>query len=282
MPALACGLSHRVFLSRLKKSPQYTRPCRSGVRLQRFCVFPAPADFALSVQPTLEELEELLPEDEPAWWQSAAEQRGNQTTARLPESNLSKSTLPGWEEVVEQETGVVSMQRVRGGQAGATAWLASSSSARVARVRGGWQEGMHSSPDPDAHGDDDEWDESGERRLNIPDSDISVDFGEEACGEDPARGARPLGPRAPSDAPADQRHTPPAIAPNSDGSRGLATSEQPCSQPGSPRAPAPAPAPATERWQEQEQENGPAPGASAVNGGSSLEPPCSKPLGVRG
>jgi len=247
---------------------------------QLYCVFPAPANItlALLVQPTLEELQELLPEDEPAWWKSAVEQhRGNQTTAQHSGSNFSKSTLPGWEEFVEPETGVVSMQRVRGGQGGAAAWLVSSS-ARVARVRGGGREGSYPSPGPEAHRDDDEWDDSGERRLNIPDSDISLDFEEEAPYQYPASALRPLAPSALPDAPADRRDTRQAIPPSSNGSRGLNPADDAQRLPSSIPVPSPvAPAPAMEHWQEKEQEEGPAPGASAVKRAPRARSPCSKP-----
>ena len=147
-------------------------------------------------------MHELFPKEEPSWWKQAVADRDSKAAQRGGNSNhstptcSSSSVLPGWEEVVDPETLVVSVQRVRGGRGvetgvdcvqglqglqGSTcrrAVLGGSAAmwAQLQAVRGGFSPwGVATWP-----ADAEEWDDSGERRLNVPDSDWSFEFERDA------------------------------------------------------------------------------------------------------
>ena len=133
-------------------------------------------------------MRQLFPENEPEWWKQAVANRGGKVGGDACSSNHSTSpgaggVLPGWEEVVDVETRCVSMRRVRGGGPVASAgepWskcrgadLGGSAYMlmNLQAVRGGWSPWSETWP-TDAEVRDD----SGERRLNVPDSDLSVEW----------------------------------------------------------------------------------------------------------
>jgi len=134
-------------------------------------------------------MHQLFPEEEPAWWKQAVADRAGQVGGGAGSSNHSTTpgtaggVLPGWEEVVDEKTRCVSMRRVRGGGAAARAgepwgkyrradfgtsvrmWV------QLQAVRGGWSPWGETQPT-----EAEEWDDSGERRLNVPDSDLSIEW----------------------------------------------------------------------------------------------------------
>ena len=141
-------------------------------------------------------MHELFPKEEPLWWKQAVADRDSKAAQKGGSSNhsspacSSSSVLPGWEEVVDPETLVVSVQRVRGGRGAETgvdcvqglqglqgstcrrAVLGGSAAlwAQLQAVRGGFSPWGVTWP-----ADAEEWDDSGERRLNVADSDWSFE-----------------------------------------------------------------------------------------------------------
>jgi len=126
----------------------------------------------------MDQVRELFPEEEPEWWKAAKEKHRRETGGSMSNSNHSTSTLSGWQEVVDNETGTVSMQRVRGG-ADPAVGCARSLSCVALRVGSGSAaviiQGIRDGWEPwEVEGGEDEWVGSGQRRLNAPDSDFSI------------------------------------------------------------------------------------------------------------
>ena len=137
-------------------------------------------------QPELSELRELFPEEEPEWWTQAVKEAcaGKNMSQNSSDRPLC-SSVPGWEEKVDPATGTVSMQHIRGGNSAIHVVQDSSMrplalcAASCARMRGGCN---HREP---IECGDDEWDDSGERRWNVPDSDISIEWDESSSAQAP-------------------------------------------------------------------------------------------------
>ena len=142
----------------------------------------------------MKELHQLLPEEEPEWWKSAVNKH---RVLNASSTNNNTSGLPGWTEVVDQKSGTVSMQRVRGGtdRCRHVRWptrgplrqlSACKPPSKVLVVAGHLRGGLGEAGSLVAQAHDwgagslgaqpHKWDDSAERRLNVPDSDMSVEI----------------------------------------------------------------------------------------------------------